>query len=461
MLTKVKEWIECHRLIRKGDKVVVACSGGPDSLALVHILCQLAEPLAFDIAVAHLDHMFRGAQSAADADFVRDFCARLGLPCYVKAMDVPEYIRQTGLSTQEAARIVRYHYLQEVASEFGGAKIATGHHKDDQAETILLHLFRGAGSSGMEGMKPENGNIIHPLLAVSRKEIENYCREQGFTPRLDASNLKTDYLRNYLRLDLIPQIEREINSSVKDALIRAAQIIGDEHSLVEQQAQALWREVVSEQQGRLILSRPILSTQHVALQRQLIRLAIEKKRGDLRGISFCHVEKVIELVNCGITGSEIKLPSLIVAKSYSGLEFFEPGQDEPPAGISSPVMLSTPGITEVPELNLAVAAEISDYRPPDKGRLSAIFDWDILHPPISVRTRQAGDKFHPAGAPGGKKLKEYLIDAKVPRRERDAVPVICDDKGIIWLAGLRISEHGRPGDGTKRFLQLIIERQEE
>jgi len=441
MLTKVKEWIGRHRLIQKGDRVVVACSGGPDSLALVHILYRLAPEFELTLAVAHLDHMFRGAQSAADADFVREFCAHLGVACYAKAVDVPAYINQSGCSTQEAARIIRYRYLQEVAIQLGGAKIATGHHQDDQAETILLHLFRGAGGVGLGGMKPASGNIIHPFLTVSRQEIEAYCREQGFKPRLDVSNLKTDYLRNYIRLELMPQIKREINANASDALIRAAQIVGDEHEMVAEQARFLWPTIVSKERDRLLLNGTSLMKQHVALRRELIRVAIEKKRGDLKGISFCHVEKVLELISDGVTGSEIRLPDLVVGKSYTGLEFFEPSQEELPARIGSPgVMLRIPGVTEVPELNLAISAQVSDYRPSDRGKLSAIFDWDVLRPPISVRTRQAGDKFRPAGAPGGKKLKEYLIDAKIPRRQRDTIPIVCDATGIIWLGGFRAAQ---------------------
>ncbi len=442
---------------------MAACSGGPDSLALVHVFHELSEEYQLTLAVAHLDHMFRGAQSAADAAFVRDFCAQRGLVCYTTAIDVPAYIARGGRSPEEAARMIRYRYLQEVASRLGGAKIATGHHQDDQAETILLHLFRGAGGAGLGGMKPVSGNIIHPFLAVTRQEIEDYCREQGLTPRLDSSNLKTDYLRNYIRLELLPRIKREINANVAEALTRAAQIIGDEHELIAQEARRLWPAIAFAEQERLLLAAQSLAEQPVALRREVIRMAIEKKRGSLKGISFRHVEKVLELIVDGVTGSEIRLPGLSVGKGYSGLEFFVPGQDESPAGIASPgVRLCIPGITAVPELKLAITARLSDYRPPDRGRLSAVFDWDELKPPIWVRTRQAGDRFRPAGAPGGKKLKEYLIDAKIPRRQRDAIPVFCDETGmIIWLGGLRTAQQGRPADGTARFLQLIIERQEE
>ena len=461
MLTAVRRFIDSHRLLAEGDRVLAACSGGPDSLALVHVLAALAGEYGFSLAVAHFNHGLRGAEADADAAFVGEFAAALGLPVYQTKADVAGFAAENGLNKQEAGRLLRYRYFRETAAAMGGAFIATGHHRGDQAETVLLSLFRGAGSAGLAGMKPTEDGIIRPLLAVERAAIEAYCRDNGLTPRLDKSNLNTEYRRNFLRLELMPLLEREINPNVVDTLCRAAEVIGDEHELVAALALAAWPQVVSESGDGLALDCRQLDMLHVAVRRELARQAIEKKRGDLRGISFFHVERLLEKALNGATGSVLELPGNLVArKEYGKILLTAPAV--PPAGIEPPgVAIAVPGLTPVPALGLAVRAELTASRPAAAGPGSAVFDWQALTPPLFVRTRQAGDRFRPAAGAGGKKLKEFFIDVKVPRRQRDRVPVFADSRDIIWLGGLRQAERGRPGPQTTKFLQLTINEQED
>jgi tRNA(Ile)-lysidine synthase len=461
MLIAVRSFIDSHCLLARGDKVLAACSGGPDSLALVHILASLAGEYGIGLAVAHVNHGMRGAEADADAAFVGEFCAGLGLPFYQTKVDMAAYAAESGLNKQEAGRLLRYRYLRQVAAELGGALIATGHNRGDQAETVLLSLFRGAGGDGIAGMKPAESGLIRPLLAVERPAIDAYCRENGLEPRLDKSNLKTDYRRNFLRLKLMPLIEREINPNLVDTLCRAAEIIGDEHELVAELARAAWPEVVSEDEVGLALDCRQLESLHVAVRRELVRQAIEKKRGNLRGISFFHVERLLEKTTNGSTGSVLELPGNLVArKDYGKLVLTEPAT--PPGGIKPPgVTLAVPGITPVPVLGLTVVAELAASRPPEAGPGSAVFDWEALTPPLFIRTRKDGDRFRPAGGAGGKKLKEYFIDVKVPRWQRDRVPVFADSRDIIWLGGFRQAERGQPGPATKKFLQITIKKRED
>lgn len=461
MLTAVRRFIDSRRLLARGDRVLAACSGGPDSLALVHVLAALADEFGFSLAVAHVNHGMRGAESDADAAFVGEFCAALGLPFYQTKVDMAGFAAAHGLNKQEAGRLLRYRYLRQTAAELGGALIATGHHRGDQAETVLLSLFRGAGSAGMAGMKPSEGGIIRPLLAVERAAIDVYCRDNGLTPRLDKSNLKTDYRRNFLRLELMPLIEREINPNVVETLCRAAEVIGDEHELVAGLARAAWPQVVSDTEDGLALDCGQLEKLDAALRRELARQAIEKKRGGLKGISFFHVEKLLEKAINGRAGSVLELPGGLVARrDYGKIILTEPAT--PHAGIEPPgVVLTVPGDTPVPALGLIVRAELAESRPENVGPGSAVFDWEELSPPLFVRTRKEGDRFRPAGGAGGKKLKEFFIDIKVPRRQRDGVPVFTDSRGIIWLGGFRQAEHGRTGRATAKFLQLTIKEQED
>lgn len=458
MLTTVKRWIERNRLLDSGDRVVAACSGGPDSLALVHILHQLQPEYGLTLAVAHVNHMFRGDESDADAAYVAKFCAGLGLPLYETAIDVPRYIKSSGRSAQDASRILRFRYLRHVAAELGGAKIATGHHRDDQAETILLNLLRGAGSTGLAGMRPTGNGIIRPLLNMSRRDIDDYCRECGLSPRIDSSNLKTDYLRNYVRIELMPQLKHRINANLAETLCRTARLLGDEHDFITEYASNLWPSLASEEKAVIIIDCQRLISLHISLQREMFRMAIAKKQGNLKGITFFHVERLLELAMSGSVGSIIELPGDIIARKGYGTVALEAPSPEPlPTGIGPPGSeLVVPGITEVPALGLTITAKLLAVRPEPGVADTAIFDWRELTPPLYVRTRQEGDRFWPSAAPGSKKLKEYFIDAKIPRQIRDRLPIFCDSRGIIWVGGYRQAERSRPVGNTETYLQLSI-----
>jgi tRNA(Ile)-lysidine synthase len=458
MLTAVREWIGRHHVPAAGDRVLAACSGGADSLALVHALNGLKEEYGFSLAVAHVNHLLRGAESDADAVFVREFAAALGLPFYHTAVDAAGFAAAEGRSVEDAARVLRYRFLRETAAELGGALIATGHHRGDQAETVLLNLFRGAGGAGLGGMKPAAGGVIRPLLAVEREEIEAYCRTNGLTPRTDSSNFSTEFLRNYLRLELMPKLAAVFNANIAATLCRTAELVGDEHDFVAAAALAAWPEVVTGEGDGLAVDCRALGSLHVALRRELLRQAVAKNRGDLRGISFFHVEKLLELALSGATGNAVELPGgLIVRREYGKLVFtaaaWPPAPSIGPPGIA----LAVPGTTPLPALGITVTARLSAERPAEGGPDRAVFAWEELTPPIRVRTRQAGDRFRP----GGKKVKEFLIDAKVPRYLRGGIPVFTDGQGIIWLGGVRQGKRGRPGRPTGTFLELIIEKQED
>ncbi|MDR3560000.1 MAG: tRNA lysidine(34) synthetase TilS [Negativicutes bacterium] len=462
MLTKVRLWIERHRLIAPGDKILAACSGGADSLSLVHLLHRLVPEYGLTLAVAHVNHMFRGAESEADAAFVGQFCARLGLMYHQADIDVPHFIRNNRYSPQEAARILRYRYLRQVAATMGGAKIATGHQRDDQAETVLLNLLRGAGSAGMTGMNPADDDVIRPLLGTNRIEIETYCREHALAPRFDSSNLKTDYLRNYLRLEILPLLKTRFNANVTEALCRTARLVGDEHQFIIEAVGARWPDVVREEGELLEVDCRRLNALHIALGREVFRQVIAKKRGSLKGITFFHVERLLELAASGSVGSVVELPGELVARrGYHAVIFETPMAVPTAAGVEWPeVELLIPGVTAIPALNLTVTAKLLDTRPQDLPSDSALFDWRQLMPPLWVRARREGDRFRPAGGAGSKKLKEFFIDTKIPREKRDRIPLFCDQQGIVWVGGHRQAERARPDESTGCFLQLSIQQED-
>ncbi len=458
MLTKVKALIDRSKMLSAGDKIVVACSGGPDSLALLHIFNGFCLEYNISVFAAHLDHMFRGLESAAEADFVVDFCQQHGIPCFHTAIDVPKFIKESGLSGSDAARVVRYQYLQSVTEKLGGAKIATGHHRDDQAETVLLHILRGAGSVGIRGIQPINHNIIRPLLSVTRAEITAYCETYHLEPRFDSSNLKTNYLRNRIRIDLLPELEKKFNVAIKDALCRSATIVGDEHDFIQTTANEIWSEVTAEQSEGIVMIAAKIKSIHIAVKREIIRMAIEKTQGSLVGISFDHVETVLELLSNGTVGSVVQLPAgLVACKSYDGL-YISRHTPVPPQIHYAGQELAVPGITMITELGISLTTEIIEQVNCTAQPCVGIFDWLALSTPLFVRIRRDGDRFQPLGFTGTKKLKKFFIDLKVPRQVRDSTPIICDRNDIIWVAGYRQSEVGKITDDTKKILKITINK---
>lgn len=460
MLETVKIWINQHSLLEAGQPVLAACSGGPDSIALVHILHRLQDEYAFQLSVAHVDHTLRGRESEEDAEFVAECCRKWQLPLYRTMVPVEQFSIEHGLSTMEAARILRFRFLHETAGALGGAKIATGHHRDDQSETVMMNLLRGAGSSGLKGMRAKEHGLVRPLLAVSRADIENYCRENRLGWRLDSSNLKTDYLRNQVRLELLPYLEKDYNPNIRQALWRVSQIAADEHDYIREQSEQAG--AISTREEHCLVDRQKLKDAAPALRRGIIRLALEKSRGTLKGISFDHVEMLVTMAMDGRSGTVMPLPGgFTVRASYHVLEIGRKAEKTSVAIEPPGIKLNLPGNTAVAALGIQVQAEIHADRVPACTAMQAVFDSSALHPPIFIRTRAEGDRFQPMGMSGTKKLKDFFIDEKVPREKRDKIAIFSDMKGIIWIAGHRQSERGKISGNTNSFLRLSISKQED
>jgi tRNA(Ile)-lysidine synthase len=458
MLEKVNDFIISNQLIKPGDKIIAACSGGPDSLVLVDILHKLKDRICFQLAVAHVDHMFRGEESAADAQFVKTFCQQRELLCCVTAINVPQYLSEHGGSPEDIGRQLRYRYLRDIAADWGGAQIATGHHRDDQAETLLLHLFRGSGGSGLSGIKPKRNGIIRPLLGLTRQEIEEYCRKAGLEPRLDSTNQSLRYLRNRIRLSVIPRLEAELGISLREPLCRTAQILAEQQNYFETIVQTLWPAIACERDDAAFISVERLLEQHIAVKRLIFRKLIEKKQDNLTGITFHHVEKLIEMAEFWPVGSKLDLPGgLRAERGYDSIRLGRRGFSVK-AGIEPPgVPLSVPGVTAISQLGLCVKAELHSVLPQCLEPETAVFDFSLLHQPLYVRTRQSGDRFYPQGMQGGKKLKDFFIDKKIARNLRDSIPIFCDSKGIIfWIGGFRCARHVQVAAGTTQYLKLQI-----
>lgn len=461
-LHKVKAYIYRYRMVERGCKILVAVSGGPDSVALLHVLHVLQGELGISLHVAHLNHMFRGAESEEDALFVSRMAGRYGLPVTVKSIDVPSFCGEARLSKQVAARKARYSFLSETAGQVGASKIALAHQADDQAETILINFLRGAGITGLRGILPvREGLYIRPLLATRRHEIERYCSDMDLPFRQDSSNVKPVYARNRVRLELIPFLEKEYNPGFVSTLLRLGEICRDEDSYLEELAGVAYEKAhLDSGAGRVALSLDELREMPVAISRRVLRRAWETLIGNQRGLSFQHVETTLDLISAGKTGARVVLPGNAAAiRRYSTLEIVKGRVKRGTPYYIYP--LNVPGYTRIPEIGRIVLASVvpktQSQEPKQLPLTEALLDYDKLPPAIFVRRRMDGDVFHPYGLASGLKLKDFLIKQKIPRENRDRIPLISTPQEIVWVCGIRVGEKWKVDKNTKRVLYLRMD----
>lgn len=465
MLNKVKQTVNKFRMISPGDRIAVAVSGGADSVALLDCLNAMAVEKQFQLYVIHVNHLLRGTEAEADAEYVAELAGKYNLPYTIRRVDVRKLAKAMATSKQDAARILRYRAMEEVAVNWGANKIALGHHADDQAETILLHLLRGTGLEGLVGMQPvREGRYIRPLLEVTRQEIEAYCDSHNLEYRTDRSNLQTVYLRNKIRLELMPLLLRDYNPALVRGLSRLASIAREESDFLSQETVKAFAQVATAQDpSRVVLEIGKLSTLPKALQRRVLISAWKKVSGVHANLELERVDEALDLAEHSLTGSGIQMPNgVYLEKSYGvlivRLDLGHNGLEKDFA-----YMLPVPGKVTVGELALTVKAEyVPNYHPtgssrPSVDNLSVFLDADKISSPLIVRNRRAGDRFYPLGAPGHKKLKDFFIDAKVPRELRQKALLVCCEEEIIWVAGMRLAEPYRISNSTGKILALTVE----
>jgi tRNA(Ile)-lysidine synthase len=492
---RVLGFIQQHRLVSGDKKLVVAVSGGPDSVCLLHILAKLQKELKVKLHVAHLNHQLRGAESEADAEYVSDLARRLGIPATIERRDVTGYRAQHRLSLEEAAREVRYSFLAQVAKSVGAERVAVGHTMDDHIETILMHLIRGTGTRGLRGLQPVTGwqsgasslTIVRPLLKVSRQETEDYCQSHELKPRIDASNLSLSPLRNRIRQQLLPLL-KSCNPRVAEALLRTGRIASDDIEFLDKEIAQLWDDIAQQQDKTIILDKEGFDQLSSALQRYLLRAAAEKLLGSAKDIEMRHIEEMM-LALTKPAGKRLNLPRGLnfsieynqyrLASDFSALSPFPslrgefqlniPGETIIQGWRIEATIISPSVIKGKPEGALA-PSEITTPLPINKGKgtkgmglikkdFTAYFDLGKTGDRLLVRSRQPGDRFQPLGLDQPKKLNEFMIDAKIPRFWRHQVPIVCSPSQILWVVGWRIDDRVKVSDTTEQVLQLQFKRQ--
>jgi len=463
---RVYRFIRDNHLLQGQKKLVAAVSGGADSVCLLHILSELRGELGISLHAAHLNHLLRGEDSEADARYVAELCRRMDIPCTVEQYDVKAYQSQRRLSPEEAAREVRYAFLARVAEENGTDRVAVGHTENDQVETILMHLVRGTGTKGLRGLQPaslwqlhgKRVTVIRPLLTVSRKETEEYCLQNQLTTRLDASNLSLSPLRNRVRHQLLPLL-RGYNPLAGQALLRTARIVAEDIAFLETEAAVLWDKIATMRENTIILDTEKFRNTPSAMQRYLLRLSIEKLLGDLKDIEERHIEELLEALDKQ-AGKRITLPGGLVFSVEYGryLLGFDPAALSPFPVLEEEVPLKVPGETSINGWKINTVVVDRTQMPENRDNFTAFFNLDATGGRITVRARRNGDRFQPLGMEFTKKLKEFMIDSKIPSAWRDRVPLVCSPRHILWVAGWRIDERAKVTDSTREVLRISFEK---
>lgn len=447
-----------------GSGILVAVSGGADSVALLLALRAVARKQRWTLSVAHLNHGIRGAAADADAAFVRGLARRLGLRCVVEQEQVPALAHRRGISLEMAAREARYAFFARTARRHKAIAVATAHTADDQAETVLLRLLRGAGPAGLAGIPVVSTHhglrIVRPLLDVTRGEVEAYLRSRGQAWREDATNLDRSIPRNRVRHELLPWLEREFNPRVREALLRVSRLIGDDDAFLEQVAEGL-RRAHGKGLAAYELEREPLQACVPALRRRLLRRWLRDAGVPEDGLDFESIERVSGFVAQGRAGRGVTLSGgWRVSRAGALLRVAQTALQPVPA---VRVRLRVPGETVVPELGVRIVAAVAPGIVRDRngrpGQWPARASLDLRawrRRALYVRTPRPGDRIPPYGLRGTQKLQDILIDTKVPRDERARIPVIECGGAIVWLPGYRIARQSAVTDPAKPALQLTI-----
>lgn len=471
ILRKVDKTLHAHSMIQIGDAVLVGVSGGPDSVALVHILRALASKYGLRMAIAHLNHGLRRNESDRDQAFVTALANQFEMPFYVEKQDVRHYQKNHHLSVEEAARQVRYRFFHRTADQYGYDKIALGHHADDNAEQVLMAMLRGSGPLGLAGMPPMRpDNIVRPLINLRQSEILNYLAVRDLDYVVDSSNRDSQFLRNKIRNRLIPRLQAEYNPKIVDSLIRLASILAAEEEWIETQIRPVFRDaLVFEQQSRIGLSLAQLNQKPIAAQRRLIRKAILQVKGNLRRIAFAHIEAVLRLAQQGPLCGMLDLPDgirvwrdqdiLSVSKAQQKPRC--PASGQPVTSVSDyAYQLSMAGEILIKEAGLQIRfteipiKQVSDWHP--AGQRVAFLDMDKLNFPLVIRNFRPGDRFSPLGMSGHQKLKKFFSDHKIPTTQRAKCPIVLSCDKIIWVAGYRLDNAVKIDPHTRRVLKAEL-----
>ena len=459
MKEKVLNNIIRYDMINTKDTVVVGVSGGHDSMCLLHVLNSIKEELDFQIVVCHINHGVRGEYALRDEMFVKEYSESLGLEFYSLRKNMNDYAKEKKISPEEAGRLIRYGFFNKVLSSYKNGKIAVAHNSNDQVETIIMRMIRGTGLDGLVGINFKVDNVIRPILNVTRDEIESYIERNNIPVVIDHTNLETDYTRNKIRLELIPYIEENFNPNFSNSILRLCENVKSEVSFLEDYTILCYNEmVINSNKDKVVLNNKKLINLDKNIKRRVIRHAIDKLTGSLQGFEMVHIDNIIDLSVKEDTGKFINLPGDLTASlDYNNLTISFLKSNTIDTDYLYDLQL---GKNYISSLNLEIELSIIDKEDISKFNKSKsgyiYFDFDKVKGNIKVRNRRNGDRFTPFGMTGSKKIKDFFIDEKIPRDEREKIPMLVDDENIIYVLNYRLNENYKITKVSKKIMLVKV-----
>ena len=462
MYSLIKNNIINMKLINHGDNILIALSGGPDSVFLFHNLRKLRETLSFNLYASHINHMYRGKDAMHDEEFVRKLCDKYGIILFVKQKNATEYAKELKVTEEEAGRVLRYDFFKENLKEVGGGKVALAHNLNDQAETVLQRIIRGTGIDGLSAMSFQMDNLIRPMLNISRNEIMNYLHENNYDYCIDITNTQDIYGRNKIRLNLIPYLEQNFNPNIQSSLCRMSETMGRDKKIIEKYVEVKFLEALKEKGDlRVVMDLSLLKSLDIGEMGRIIRRGLEELKGDTVNVEMKHIDSPISLISSRKTGKKINLTDgFTIEISYDNFIINKTVEKVPDFEYN--IVLNR--LNQIDEINktlfaaVADIADMSEVNIKDKDVISV--DYDLIKGSLVARNRRLGDSMIPCGMKGSKKIKDIFIDLKIPKEERDSKLIIADDENIIWLEGYRINDKYKVSAATKKILNISMGRKD-
>ena len=463
MINKIKDTLTTHSMLKKGDKVLLCVSGGPDSVAMFHAFKQIADSMGLKLFLGHINHTLRAEESDRDQAYVEALGTRQNIPVFTSIQDTKKFAKENKLSIEDSARRLRYKFFREVADKLDIDVIVTAHTKDDQAETVLMRLLRGTGLKGLRGIPVRSSFgkalLIRPMIEVSRKEIEVYLKRNRLLPRIDQSNSDTKFFRNKIRLKLLPLIERDYSPAIKSVLLTLADLLDKDYEYIELKQVEDFRGIFKKSgKGVIVLNLAGFKKLHPSAKRGAIRKIIQYLHNGLEDIDYRHCQEIESLINTRPVGSILYLPHGITAKKRKRTISFNPADISVPRKKELPhAIVNIPGLTRFGRRQLKARHVNRAGNFSKKRKNIEYLDAGRLEPPLIIRTFEQGDKMKPLGMKGYKKVSDIFIDEKIPLNRRSSIPLIASAKGeILWLCGIRISDRCKIGPNTKKTLRLEL-----
>ena len=466
MIDKVKQFIIDNELIQNNDKILIALSGGPDSVCLLSILYELKEKFNIKLAAAHVNHMLRGEEADKDEEYAKELCNKLNIEFYSKKIDIDKIANEKNISHEMAGRDERYKFFFELSKVNGYNKIAVAHNSNDQAETIIMNIMRGSGIEGLCGIrsKRENG-IIRPILCLSRKEIEEYCEKYNLNPRIDKTNLENIYRRNKVRLDILPYMKENFNKDIINTINRMAKLIQVDNDFLEKESNNYYDLYCLKDKSKLIISKEAFKLDKAILTR-IIKKSFMNFSNKFNNFEMKHIYELILLAK-NETNKRIYLPNDIIALNVYGDIHLKKKNDKKiiNKGIDQEIII------EKADLN-GKSIEYGDYIVGfnvinnknniefSNNVLIKYLDYDKIKEKLIIRKRKDGDRIVPLGMKGSKKIKDIFIDLKVPLDQRDEIPILCFDNEIAWVVRYKVSESFKISKETKNIIKITFARKE-